>query len=55
MRTTSLVAAAVCALLLLFAGNGAAQESVSIFNGRDLDGWTIHGTELWNVEDGELI
>ena len=55
MRTTSLVAAAVCALLLLFAGDGAAQESVSIFNGRDLDGWTIHGTELWYVEDGELI
>ena len=33
----------------------ASQESVSIFNGRDLDGWTIHGTELWYVEDGELI
>ncbi len=32
-----------------------AQEPVSIFNGRDLDGWTIHGTELWYVEDGELV
>ncbi len=27
----------------------------SIFNGRDLDGWQIHGTELWYVEDGELV
>ena len=27
----------------------------SIFNGRDLDGWRIHGTELWYVEDGELV
>ncbi len=27
----------------------------SIFNGRNLDGWQIHGTELWYVEDGELV
>ena len=27
----------------------------SIFNGRDLEGWRIHGTELWYVEDGELV
>lgn len=33
----------------------SAQEPVSIFNGRDLDGWTIHGTELWYVEAGELV
>jgi len=33
----------------------SAQESTSLFNGRDLDGWTIHGTELWYVADGELI
>jgi len=32
-----------------------AQEPVSIFNGHDLDGWTVHGTERWYVEDGELI
>lgn len=46
----------VAALLLLAFGVPAlAQEPVSIFNGRDLEGWTIHGTELWYVEDGELI
>ncbi len=27
----------------------------SLFNGRNLDGWSIHGTERWYVEDGELI
>ena len=27
----------------------------SIFNGENLDGWTIHGTELWYVENGELV
>lgn len=32
-----------------------AQEATSLFNGRDLTGWTVHGTELWYVEDGELV
>ena len=27
----------------------------SIFNGKNLDGWKIHGTEKWYVEDGLLI
>lgn len=30
-----------------------AQES--LFNGKNLEGWTIHGTELWYVEDGLLV
>jgi hypothetical protein len=30
-----------------------AQES--LFNGKNLDGWTIHGTELWYVKDGLLV
>jgi hypothetical protein len=32
-----------------------AQKPVSIFNGKNLDGWTIHGTEKWYVENGKLI
>ena len=31
-----------------------AQEK-SLFNGKDLTGWTIYGTEKWYVEDGLLI
>jgi len=31
------------------------QDSVSLFNGKDLSGWTIHGTEKWYVENGELV
>ncbi|HUH33307.1 MAG TPA: DUF1080 domain-containing protein [Daejeonella sp.] len=27
----------------------------SLFNGKDLTGWTIHGTEKWYVENGELV
>ncbi len=43
-------------LFLLCAGPLFAQsESVAIFNGENLDGWKIHGTEKWYVEDGELI
>ena len=26
-----------------------------IFNGKDLSGWTVHGTEKWYVENGELV
>lgn len=26
-----------------------------IFNGKDLSGWKIHGTEKWYVENGELV
>ena len=32
-----------------------AQKTTKIFNGKDLTGWTIHGTEKWYVENGELI
>lgn len=31
------------------------KKPVKLFNGKDLKGWTVHGTEKWYVEDGELI
>ena len=31
-----------------------AQEQ-SLFNGKDLSGWTVYGTEKWYVEDGLLV
>jgi Domain of Unknown Function (DUF1080). len=30
-------------------------DAVSLFNGQDLAGWEVYGTELWYVSDGELI
>lgn len=27
----------------------------TLFNGKDLTGWKIHGTEKWYVENGELV
>ncbi|MDC6364660.1 MULTISPECIES: DUF1080 domain-containing protein [Flavobacteriaceae] len=35
---------------------GIAQEnSISLFNGKNLEGWINHGEEKWYVENGELI
>jgi len=30
-------------------------QAVSLYNGKDLSGWEIYGTEKWYVEDGLLI
>ena len=39
-----------------FAGTSVGNaQSESIFNGRDLDGWRVYGTERWYVQDGELV
>ena len=44
------------ALLLATApAHAHAQETISLFNGTDLTGWTVHGTERWYVVDGELV
>ena len=30
-------------------------QPITLFNGEDLSGWRIHGTEKWYVQDGELV
>jgi hypothetical protein len=45
----SLVLAGLCGTL------GATAQEISLFNGKDLAGWTIYGTEKWYVEDGIII
>ncbi len=47
-----LVAAFVLSVTTIFSAE--AQKS-SLFNGENLDGWIIYGTEKWYVEDGNLI
>ena len=42
-------------LLLLVAQVTFAQKKKKLFNGKDLTGWVIYGTEKWYVEDGLLI
>jgi hypothetical protein len=41
-------------IYLMMLGSVYAQES-SLFNGKNLDGWIVYGTEKWYVEDGILI
>lgn len=31
------------------------EKNVELFNGKDLTGWDVYGTEKWYVEDGEMI
>ncbi len=33
----------------------SAGDSLELFNGEDLSGWVVHGTEKWYVEDGLLV
>lgn len=40
-------------LLLLIAQTSISQTS--LFNGKDLSGWKVYGTERWYVEDGLLV
>jgi hypothetical protein len=42
-------------LVTLFATSAVNAQKKSIFNGKDLSGWTIYGTEKWYVEDGLLV
>jgi hypothetical protein len=32
-----------------------AQKEEVLFNGKDLTGWKVHGTERWYVDNGELV
>ncbi len=47
----------VVILLTMLAGGckTTQQQAVSLFNGEDLSGWRVHGTEKWYVDNGELI
>ncbi|MBN7815130.1 3-keto-disaccharide hydrolase [Algoriphagus pacificus] len=45
----------VAIVLLASVGFANAQKKEKLFNGEDLTGWTIYGTEKWYVEDGLLV
>ena len=49
MKTRFLV---IC---LFYSSLTSAQNKVSLFNGKNLSGWTIHGTEKWFVENKNLV
>ncbi|WP_194976151.1 3-keto-disaccharide hydrolase [Aquiflexum lacus] len=53
MKKINIVALSAAIVLLAFAFQG--KKEISLFNGKDLSGWIIYGTEKWYVEDGLLI
>lgn len=60
LKSLYLLAASGLVLFLMAAaqpeGDIAPQKKpVKLFNGKNLKGWTIHGTEKWYVENGELV
>ncbi len=36
-------------------GGHLAKKKVKLFNGKNLDGWKVQGTEKWYVDQGELV
>ena len=42
-------------VLMLLAGFTAPSKKQPLFNGKDLTGWKIYGTEKWFVENGLLV
>ena len=45
----------IFALIVIINLSVPVQAQVDLFNGQNLDGWEINGTEKWYVENGELI
>lgn len=58
-QTTSLRqrlgACLLAASLILATTTVLGQKTQSLFNGKNLDGWRIYGTEKWYVDNGDLI
>jgi hypothetical protein len=42
-------------VLILISGFTATSKKQTLFNGKDLTGWKIYGTEKWYVENGLLV
>ena len=42
-------------ILLTLIIASCAHSQTSLFNGKNLDGWTNYGTEKWYVEDNQII
>lgn len=42
-------------IILILSSFAAPQKKSSLFNGKDLTGWKIYGTEKWYVEKGDLV
>lgn len=61
MRNQTCFVLYILVLTLVFNTNCATKSKLnqsdfqSLFNGKDLEGWQIHGSEKWYVDNGELV
>ena len=53
--TKVLLVKKILLLLIVVSAAHISSAQKKIFNGKDLTGWTIHGTEKWYVDKGELV
>jgi hypothetical protein len=42
-------------IIIILSSFSAPPKKQSLFNGKDLTGWKIYGTEKWYVKNGELV
>jgi hypothetical protein len=54
MKTTFAVLS-IAAMIGHASGSGAETKWISLFNGKDLSGWTVRGKATWSVQDGVLV
>jgi hypothetical protein len=55
MKRSFLLLTAAMLLMATLPAEGAGKGFRKIFNGKNLSGWVIHGTEKWFVEKGKLV
>ncbi len=60
MKKTSIVLSLAACLMMVAAASVRSEEKlergwVSLFNGKDLDGWKISDKGKWKVEDGAIV
>lgn len=48
-------AVALFTIVAMLAVAAPAKKAIKLFNGKNLDGWKVYGTEKWYVDNGELI
>jgi hypothetical protein len=55
MIRKALVILASLTLALSASSDEGKAKWISLFNGKDLSGWTVHGKATWSVQDGVLV
>lgn len=54
-KTLLLILLSILLSLNIYCQAPAKGKWVNLFNGKDLKGWKIYGTEKWYVENGEIV